>query len=269
MSELRAALEDALGPIYRVEREVRPVGNCRLFVAVGPLTDPELLVKVLPGELSLAVDARVFERELILLADRLGHAQLVAPRGAGRAGSIVYHSRRFIEGTTLRAWLANHGELPLRRTVDILRDVLVALAHAHRGSIAHGDLKPENVLLAGRQVLVADTGIVDALTRALPSGVAGAVSAALCAPAYVSPERRNGGAPTGPRDDIFAVGVLLHEMLTGQPPAIQAESLEEVRSLPPWLAELARRCLTPEPAERWPDAAAALEQVSRPNSETV
>src|SRR6266516_1789492 len=176
MSELRAALENALGPIYRVEREVRPVGNCRLFVAVGPLTDPELLVKVLPGELSLAVDARVFERELILLADRLGHAQLVAPRGAGRAGSIVYHSRRFIEGTTLRAWLANHGELPLRRTVDILRDVLVALAHAHRGSIAHGDLKPENVLLAGRRVLVADTGIVDALTRALPSGVAGAVS---------------------------------------------------------------------------------------------
>src|SRR5437773_9121677 len=167
------------------------------------------------------------------------------------------------------AWLANHGELPLRRTVDILRDVLVALAHAHRGSIAHGDLKPENVLLAGRQVLVADTGIVDALTRALPSGVAGAVSAALCAPAYVSPERRNGGAPTGPRDDIFAVGVLLHEMLTGQPPAIQAESLEEVRSLPPWLAELARRCVTPEPAERWPDATAALEQVSRPNQGTV
>ena len=111
--------------------------------------------------------------------------------------------------------------------------------------------------------------IVDAITRALPSGIASAVNAALCAPAYVAPERRNGGAPTGPRDDIFAVGVLLHEMLTGQPPTIQAESLEEVRSLPPWLAELARRCLTPEPAERWPDAAAALEQVSRPNSETV
>src|SRR5438552_12585999 len=94
MSELRAALENALGPMYRVEREVRPVGNCRLFVAVGPLTDPELLVKVLPGELSLAMDARVFERELVLLADRLGHAQLVAPRGAGRAGSIDRKSTR-------------------------------------------------------------------------------------------------------------------------------------------------------------------------------
>src|SRR3989442_5406224 len=100
MSELRAALENALGPMYRVEREVRPVGNCRLFVAVGPLTDPELLVKLLPGDLSLAVDARVFERELILLADRLGHAQLLAPRGAGRAGSIGYPPRGRSEEAT-------------------------------------------------------------------------------------------------------------------------------------------------------------------------
>src|SRR5439155_1679778 len=151
VSELRGALEDALGPTYRVEREVRPVGECRLFVAVGPPTDPELLVKVLPAELSLAVDAAVFEREVLLLGDRLGHAQLVPPRGSGRAGAFVYHARRFVEGTTLRAWLANHGEMPLRRVIEVLRDVLLALAHAHRGSIAHGDLRPENVLLtAGR-----------------------------------------------------------------------------------------------------------------------
>src|SRR5437867_9833058 len=147
VSELRAALEEALGPIYRVEREVRPVGECRLFVAVGPPNDPELLVKVLPAELSLAVDAAVFEREVLLLGDRLGHAQLVPPRGSGRAGAFVYHARRFVEGTTLRAWLANHGEMPLRRVIEVLRDVLLALAHAHRGSIAHGDLRPENVLL--------------------------------------------------------------------------------------------------------------------------
>src|SRR5437660_1327096 len=125
VSELRAALEDALGPIYRVEREVRPVGDCRLFVAVGPPNDPELLVKVLPAE-----------------------------------------------------------------------------------------------------------------------------------------RRKNGGA-AGPRDDMFAVGVLLHEMLTGELPAVEAEALEEVRSLPPWLAELARRCLTAEPTGRWPDAAAALDAVGR------
>ena len=263
VSELRAALEEALGPIYRVEREVRPVGDCRLFVAVGPPNDPELLVKVLPAELSLAVDAALFEREVLLLGDRLGHAQLVPPRGCGRAGAFVYHARRFVEGTTLRAWLTNNGEMPLRRVIEVLRDVLLALAHAHRGSIAHGDLRPENVLLTKGRVLVADTGIVDAVGRALPSGLAGGVGAALCAPAYLAPERRKNGGAAGPRDDMFAVGVLLHEMLTGELPAVEAEALEEVRSLPPWLAELARRCLAAEPAARWPDAATALDAVGR------
>ncbi len=263
VSELRAALEDALGPIYRVEREVRPVGTCRLFVAVGPPADPELLVKVLPAELSLSVDAAAFEREVLLLGDRLGHAQLVPPRRSGRAGAFVYHARRFVEGTTLRAWLANHGEMPLRRVIEVLRDVLLALAHAHRGSIAHGDLRPENVLLTQGRVLVADTGIVDAVGRTLPTGLAGSVCAALCAPAYLTPERRKDGGAAGPRDDMFAVGVLLHEMLTGELPAVEAEALEEVRSLPPWLAELAHRCLTVDPAARWPDAAAALDAVGR------
>src|SRR3989442_1380734 len=87
MTELRAALQDALGPLYRVEREVRPVGDCRLFVALERPSGPELLVKVLPGQLSLAVDSGGFEREVLLLAPRLGHPGLVTPKGAGRGGS--------------------------------------------------------------------------------------------------------------------------------------------------------------------------------------
>src|SRR2546426_763389 len=217
MTDLRAALADALGPLYRVEREVRPVGDCRLFVAREVPTGPELLVKLLPARLSLAVDSGLFERELLLVADRLRHPQFVAPRGAGRAGAFVYHTRAFVAGTTLRAWLMRHGELPLRRTVEILRGVLAALAHAHAASVAHGDLKPENVLLADGGTLVADTGVVDAVGHSLTGGAAVA-GAALCAPPYVAPERRDGGAP-GPRDDMFAVGGLAHDMLTGQPPA--------------------------------------------------
>lgn len=271
MTDLRAALADALGPIYRVEREVRPVGGCRVFVAVELPTGPELLLKVLPGELSLALDLGVFEREVVLLADRLGHPRLVAPRGAGRAGTFVYHARRFIDGTTLHAWLARNGELPLRQAVGVLRDVLEALAHAHAAGVVHGDLKPQNVLLVedGR-ALVADAGIVGAVGRSLPGGAAGAASAAsraLCAAPYVAPERRDGDAPAGPRDDVFAVGVLVHEMLTGHPPTPESERLEEVRSLPAWLEELARRCLAAEPAARWADAAAALSTVGRPSGE--
>lgn len=263
MSDLRNALEAALGPIYRVEREVRPVGDCRMFVVQELPGGPGLLVKLLPTELSLAVDAGVFEREVILLADRLGHERLVRPRGAGRAGAFVYHTRRFVEGTTLRAWLLRNGELPLRGTVDILRDILAALAHAHGANVAHGDLKPENVLLTEGRAAVADTGIVDAVRRSLAGGgprAPGVATAALCAAAYVAPERRSdGSAPPGPSDDIFAVGVLVHEMLTGRPPFPESEPLDEARTVPPWLGELVRRCLAAEPAGRWRDAGAALD----------
>jgi len=266
VSDLRTALEAALGPIYRVEREVRPVGQCRMFVASEIPDGPELLVKVLPAKLSLAVDAGRFERELILLADRLRHAGLVASRKGGRAGAYIYHTRAFVEGTTLRALLMRGGELPLRQAVGVLRDLLAGLAHAHAGRVVHGDLKPENVLLAEGHARVADTGIVDAVERSLNGAASGAATVALCAGPYVAPERRGGGTPTpaGPRDDMFAVGVLAHEMLTGRLPAPESESLEEARSLPAWLGELVRRCLALEPAERWPDAGAALATVGGP-----
>jgi serine/threonine protein kinase len=263
VSELRAALEVALGPGHRVQREVRPVGNCRLFVAQGEPTGPDLLVKVLPGELSLALDPAVFARELMAVAGRLDHPQLVPPLGAGRAGTSVYHTRPFVEGTTLRAWLVRYGELPLRRAVAVLRDVLAALAQAHGASIVHGDLKAENVLLVDDRALVADTGVVGAVARALPGDGHDAASAALCAAPYAAPERRG-----SPGDDMFAVGVLVHEMLTGKPPALD-EPLEEVRSLPPWLAELTRRCLAADPRDRWPDAATALATMSRPSGGTA
>src|SRR5437879_12447808 len=130
MSELRAALEAALGPIYRIEREVRPVGNCRLFVAVGTPAAPELLVKVLPAELSLAVDARAFEREVVLLADRLGHAAIVAPRGAGRRSEerrVGKECRTRWRAETLKE---RHSR-PTRRTQERTQ-IAMQLAWKHR-----------------------------------------------------------------------------------------------------------------------------------------
>lgn len=262
MSELRFALGAALGPVFMVEREVRPVGGCRLFVALELPAGAELLVKVLPGELSLALDAARLERELLLLADRLGNPGIVAPKSCGRASSFVYHTRPFVDGTTLRAFMARHGELPLHRVVEVLRSVLTVLAHAHAKGVAHGDLKPENVLLADGLVMVVDTGIVDAVGRSLVSGTPDMAWRALCAPTYVPPER-SGGEEAAPGDDLFALGVLAYEMLTGHPPAPESEALGEVRTLPPWFGELIRRCLTRQPANRWGDAAAALATLDR------
>jgi serine/threonine protein kinase len=235
MSKLRLALTDALGPTYRVEREVRPVGDCRLFVAHMLTDGRELLIKVLPPALSTAVNAGAFTREILLLAERLRHPHLAAPLGAGRAGAFVYHTRSFVAGTTLRAWLTNNGALALTRAVEILRAILTGLAHAHEGNIAHGDLTPENVLLGDGGILVADAGIAGALGRSLTAG------------SDVEPS---------PQSDMAAVRALALEILTGRP-AIEAEQmLERDRTPPRWLAEWLRT--------RWKNATEALSAFGPP-----
>src|SRR5213592_4217966 len=98
MADLRAALGHALEPLYRVEREVRPIGSCRMFVALGRTDGVGLLVKVLPGALSLAIDSSRFEQRVRRLTDQLGHPDLVAPRGAARSGSRGCAARSADEG---------------------------------------------------------------------------------------------------------------------------------------------------------------------------
>src|SRR5258708_22368939 len=205
MSELRTALAVALGPLYRIEREVRRVGEYGLFVATQSQDGTDLLVKVLPAALSLGINDLQFERAVLLIGERLSHPNLVRPRGAGRAGAFVYHTRPFVPGTTLRAWIGNNGPIPLARAVDHLRGVLSGLAHAHAAEVAHGEMKPENVVLADDGVLVADTGIAGAL-----------------------------GKPATPRNDMAAVQAVPPQKLTRTPPALGEETLERARSLPPW-----------------------------------
>lgn len=231
MSELRAALADALGPLYRIEREVRPVGEYRLFVATQAENGTELLVKVLPAALSLGIDDLQFERAVLLVAEKLRHPNLVRTRGAGRAGSFVYHTRPFVPGTTLRAWIGNNGAVPLARTVEILRGVLNGLAHAHAAEVTHGELKAENVLLADEGILVVDTGIATAL-----------------------------GKPASTRNDMAAVQSLVREMLNGAKPTISDEPLERTRTLPLWLTEWLR--------SRWSDAGRALAGMRPPPPST-
>jgi serine/threonine protein kinase len=222
MSDLRIALADALGPLYRVEREVRPLGEYRLFVATHtPPSNGQLLIKVLPAALSLGINDLQFERAVLMLGERLKHPNLVLPRGAGRAGPFVYHSRPFVPGTTLRAWIGNNGAVPLTRAVEIIRSVLNGLAHAHAAQIAHGDVKPENVLLADEGILLADTGIATAL-----------------------------GKPATPRNDMAALQVLVREMLAGKKPTLAEEPVERLRSLPGWFNEWM--------GFRWSDAGKAL-----------
>lgn len=263
-SQLRACLEVALGPVYRIEREVRPSGASRRFVAHDITGGSSVLVRVLPAELAQAVDAERLEREVGEIAPRLRHPRIVPSRGAGAAGPFVYHVRPFVAGTTLGARLTRGGALPLHEAVRILRDVLHALSHAHGLGLAHGDLQPDQVVLVGRRAQLADVGLAAALVAAARAATAPPVLA-LCLPAYVSPERRSGTGSPDVQDDVYAVGALAYEMLIGEPPADPAaQPLTRRRdSVPLVLGEVVAGCLVPDPAKRWSGPEDILEELNR------
>ena len=120
------------------------------------------------------------------------------------------------------------------------------------------------MLLTDGRTMLADTGIVNAVGRALTAGSAGGACAALCDAAYVAPGRWEDDEPASPRDDMFAVGVLVQAMLLGRPALPEAEPLEKERALPDWMPELLRRCGAAKPTARWADAAEALATMRLP-----
>ena len=227
MSDLKAALGEALGPLCRVEREVRPAGPYRQFVVTPIPSGPALLVKVLPAAESLTIDENEFERGVLLLADRLRHANLVPPKGGGRAGAFIFHTRPFVEGTTLQAWMVRNGQLPLARAVETLRGILNGLAHAHSQKVAHGGLRTDCVILGTEGPLLADTGI-----------------------------RKLLGGATLLRNDMAALALLVHEMLTGTAHRAMEEPVEANRSLPQWLSDWVQT--------QWSDARTALAALRPP-----
>jgi serine/threonine-protein kinase len=121
------------------------------------------------------------------------------------------------EGHSLRDRMRREGPLPIRETVAILRDVCDALAHAHRRGVVHRDIKPENVLLSGEHAMVADFGIARAVHGSADS-VATLTGVSVGTPAYMAPEQIAADPSIDHRADIYAVGVVAHEMLAGKRP---------------------------------------------------
>src|SRR5438309_11606412 len=173
----------------------------------------------------------------------------------------------FVDGESLRVRLARHGELPVNHAIRMLREIASALAYAHEHGIVHRDLKPDNVLLSGGSAMVTDFGVAKALTVSTNAEHGGMTSlgVALGTPAYMSPEQASADPSVDHRADIYSVGVLAYELLTGQRPfagrtpqhllsADVAEAPEAINrrgaSLPPALAALVMRCLEKRPADR-------------------
>jgi serine/threonine-protein kinase len=266
-TDLRDQLQRTLGSAYSIERELSGGGMARVFAAEERSLRRKVVVKVLPPELSGAISVERFRRE-IQLAAQLQHPHIVPLLSADEAGGVLYYTMPFVEGESLRTRVAREGELPVSDAVRILQDVARALAYAHRHGVVHRDVKPENVLLGEDGALVCDFGVAKALGDAAGRGPANALTAtgvALGTPSYMAPEQVAADPNADHRADVYALGVLAYEMLTGEPP-FRAASLQQVLaahatqqpdpvtrrrpSVPPALAALIMHCLEKHPADR-------------------
>src|ERR1700675_2546105 len=176
MTDLLARLQAALGDRYQFERELGGGGMSRVFAAQEVGLGRRVAVKVLPPELRAAVSADRFRREIQLTAS-LQHPHIVPVLTAGEADGLLYYTMPLIQGETLRARLTRDGPLPVPEAMRIVRDVLEALAYAHRHGVVHRDIKPDNVLLVDGHALVTDCGVAKALTQA--TGDTGLTSAGM------------------------------------------------------------------------------------------
>jgi serine/threonine-protein kinase len=274
VADLRSALQQGLTGAYTLEQELGGGGMSRVFVATETTLGRKVVIKVLPPELGAGFNLDRFRRE-IQLAASFNHPHIVPLYAAGQAGELPWYSMPLIEGESLRARLAREGELPVAEAVRLLRDIVDALVCAHEHGVVHRDIKPDNVLVSRNHAVVTDFGVAKALEA---SGQASITSTglALGTPAYMAPEQAVGDPHVDHRVDIYAVGVLAYEMLTGHAPftgptsqavlAAQvtqpAPPISTIRpSIPPGLAAVVMRCLEKRPADRWKTAQELLHQL--------
>jgi serine/threonine-protein kinase len=198
---------------YRVRSRIARGGMATVYLATDVRLERRVAIKIMHGH--LADDAAFRERFIqeARSAARLSHPNLVGVYDQGAEDDTAYIVMEYIPGITLRDLLQEHRALTPEQATDILRAVLAGLASAHRAGIVHRDLKPENVLLAddGR-IKLGDFGLARASTQNTATG-----AALLGTIAYLSPELVTRGAADS-RSDIYAVGIMLYEMLTGEQP---------------------------------------------------
>jgi serine/threonine protein kinase/Flp pilus assembly protein TadD len=221
---LSPELEAALGERYVIERELGRGGMATVHLAQDRKHGRPVALKVLRPELAASLGPERFLRE-IRLAAGLQHPHILpifdsgeAP--AGGTGVVrLWYTMPYVEGPSLRDRLREQAPLPIEEAVRIVREVALALDHAHRRGVVHRDIKPENILLSEGQALVADFGIARALGAMTEGETLTQVGIALGTPAYMSPEQSAGDA-TDARSDLYSLGCVLYELLAGTPPFI-------------------------------------------------
>jgi len=269
----RARLDAALGDAYELIEAIGQGGFGRVYKARDTRLGRTVAIKVIRPDLAGAsAFLERFRREGVALA-RLRHPGIVPIYDIREQDGLIYYVMPFIEGDTLRRRLELRGRMPPKVAHRILLELCDAIVATHRAGILHRDIKPDNVILEGRQdkVLLMDFGIAKVVD--IDSTGSGMI---IGTPTYMSPEQLGDSFPVDERSDIYSLGVVAYHLLTGRPPFVGASYGEVMRhhlasrpeplrsinpSVPMLLADVVEQCLEKDPLDRFESASALWDQM--------
>jgi len=266
---LETRLAAALAGAYTIETEIGRGGMGVVYRAHDEKLKRTVAIKVLPPELAYRQDIRArFVREAETAA-RLSHPNIVPIHSVGEGNDLVYFVMGYVDGESLGVRIKRRGRLSMEEVRRIMRETSDALSAAHQQGVIHRDVKPDNILLEGTRgrVMVTDFGIAKALSA--EGGTLTDTGIAIGTPAFMSPEQAAGERVIDGRSDLYSLGVVSYQMLTGELPfnsptvpgllmkqiGTPATPVDQLRpDTPRELALTVMRCLEKDPEDRWPTA---------------
>jgi eukaryotic-like serine/threonine-protein kinase len=262
-------LPTALAERYTIEQELGRGGMAIVYLARDLKHDRAVALKIMLPELAASLGKERFLREIQIIA-KLAHPNILPLYDSGEVDGQLYYVMPFVPGETLRSLLERERQLPIEDALRITREIVDALAYAHSMGVVHRDIKPENVLLEAGHAVVSDFGIARAVSASGGDQLT-QTGMAIGSPIYMSPEQAGGNQPIDGRADVYSLGCVLYELLTGQPPftgltpqAVMARHTMEAvppphivrQSITPQLEAVIFHALAKAPADRFHTAAA-------------
>ena len=268
-------LRQALANRYEIQRELGQGAFAVVYLARDTRHERNVALKVLNADPASETGELRFIREIRVLA-ALQHPNILPLHDSGHVEELLYYVMPYVSGETLRARISRERQLPLDAVISIAREVADALAYAHGQGIIHRDIKPENILLSAGHAIVADFGIARAIDLAGVRQLTRTGGGSPGTPAYMSPEQLMSDQEVDARTDIYSLGSVIYEMLTGKPPFAgkdgfvrrfteSAPLASAVRKdTPPWLDAIIAKTVAREAADRFANAGDLVRALANP-----